>query len=218
MEVFENTTRHHVISKGIRELVYDGSLFQNDMTISDYFWHLYCILGIITIGLKSEPFNCMNNEINAFIADYRNQAITHRKLYRRHVRDKFIVEGHKNYKNYAEFERHGLGNRLFLSRLCGGLRRLDSLRSVISSSSLWTYDLYENQRTGSSKPITLHGPKSGPPLVRSWHPLHLRPFHWKCEEMDNERSLICEHFYTMTAAVSETHQKMKSLKIPYGEL
>ena len=95
---FENTTRHHVISTGIRELVYDGSLYQNDMTISDYFLHLHYNLGIITIGLKSGPFNCTINEINAFIAEYRNKAITYRKLYRRHVREKFIVEGHKNYK------------------------------------------------------------------------------------------------------------------------
>ena len=98
MEVVGNITRHHVISTGIRELVYDGSLFQNDMTISDYFWHLHCNLGIIAICLKSEPFNCTNNEINALITNYRNKAITYRKLYRRHVRDKFIVEGHKNYK------------------------------------------------------------------------------------------------------------------------
>lgn len=215
LEVFENITSHPVISKGVRELVYDGSLFQKGMTISDYFWHLYRCLPCITLDFKSGRFNCANNEINIFIADYRNKAV---RIYEKHIRDDFIVEGHKSYQNYAEAERRAFETGHFLSKLCGGLRRLENLRSVILNSSLWTYDLYENKRTGSVKPNTLHGPDSGSPLVRSWNPLHLRPFFWNCDEMRNERSLFCHHFYTLTAAITETHRNIKSLEIPFGEM
>ena len=218
LEVFENITRHPVISTGIRELVYDGSLFQMGMTISDYFWHLHRCLFDITLGLESGPFNCANNEINKFIADYRNKAVSLRGLYDRHIRDDFIVEGHKNHQNYAEAERHAFETGFFLSRLCGGLRRLENLRSVILNNSLWTYDLYENRRTGSVNSNTLHGPDLGSPLVRSWNPLHLRPLFWNCHEMRNERSLFCDHFYRLTTAITETHRQIKSLEIPYGDV
>lgn len=216
LEVFENITSHPVISTSVRELVYDGSLFQKEMTISVYFRHLYRSLISIKMGHKSEPFKSANREINAFIRDYKNRTITY--IYDRHIQDNFIVEGHKNYKHYAEVERRGLGNGLFLSRLCRGLRRQDRLRSVILSSNLWTYDLCENKRTGSVKPNTLHGPESGSPLVRSWNPLHLRPFLWTCDEMKSERPLVRDHFYIVTAAISKTHRNLKSLEIPYGEV
>lgn len=214
MEVFKSITTHPVISRGVRELVYDSSLFQDGMMISDYFWHLYGSLAWMTVDLNSETFNCANDEINAFVEDYRRNAT--KGLYKRHIRDDFIVEGHKNYQHYAEVERRGLRNGLFLSRLCGGLRHLDNLRSVVLNSSLWTFQLCENKRTGGVKANTLHGPESGSPLVRSWHPFHLHPFHWNCDDLENERSLICEHYYVMTAAITKTHRNIKSIEIPHG--
>lgn len=221
MEVFKQVTRHPFIGKGVREVVYDASLFMVDMTLDDYFWHLCKSLFCSSIDYESEPFNCANEQINTFVEDYRAgdhsdiyQRDTRTDLYQRHIRDDFILEGHRNHHNYPEIERRGLGNGIVLSRLCGGLRRLDSLRSVRFDSTLWQYCLRENKGYGTVKPNTLHGPESGSPLVRSWNPLHLRPFEWNCEEMENERSLICDHFYTMTAAMTETRRTIKSLEIP----
>ena len=44
--------------------------------------------------------------------------------------------------------------------------------------------------------------------------MHLRTSHWGCEEMENESSLICEHFYQLTAAITQTHWNIKSFDIP----
>lgn len=95
MEVFEKITAHPLISTGIRELVYDCSLFGKDMSIREYFWQLQESLDRIKTGLESVPFNCANDEINGFIQDYQNEAIT--DIYKRHIHDDFIVEGHKDY-------------------------------------------------------------------------------------------------------------------------
>ena len=226
MEVFKNVTRHPVISTGIRELVYDGSLFARDMDIKEYFWHLYGELPWITKGLGSELFNCANDEINGFVEDFDNEAIKNNpnrhenfcsrreNFCSRHFHDEFIVEGHKNYQNFAEAERLALGNGLFLWRLWDGVGRLNNLRSVVLSSCLWTYCLHEDECTGSVRPSTLHGPESGSPLVRSWNPFHLRPFSWDHEELEDECRLICKHFHTVTSAISQTRPKIKSFEIP----
>ena len=216
LEVWENVTRHPVIGGVVKEVIYDGSLFKDDLTISDYFWELYHYLPYITLDFRSEPFNSADHEINAFVEDYKNKAI--RGIFNRHKGDAFILEGYRNHQKYAEFERRGLKNGMFLSKICGGLRCLDNLRSVILSDNVWQYDFQKHKWYGSVKSNTLHGPGSGSPLVRSWNPLHLRPFVWNCDEIKDERLLICDHFYTLTAAITETHRNIKSLEIPFGSI
>lgn len=212
LEVWENVTRHPVIGGVVREVVYDGSIFKFDMDIEEYFWHLYTYLPSITSDFMSEPFNSADEEINAFIEDYKVNS--ERGFYGRHKGDAFIIKGHKNHLRGAEFERHELRKGTFLSTLCDGLRRLENLRSVTLSSTIWEYGLYESKRFGNVRSNTLHGPDLGSPLVRSWNPLHLRPFRWDHYQMGDERFLICDHFYTLTTAITETHRNIKSLEIP----
>ena len=220
LEVWENVTRHPVIAGAVREVVYDGSIFEADMEFKEYFWNLYGYLHFITLDFESEPFNSTDEEINAFVEDYKNKGTRRgaRGIYHRHKRDAFIIKGHKNHLKYAEFERCGLRNGTVLSKLCDGLRRLDNLRSVILSNNVWDYDLYEIKRCGSVRPNTLHGPDLGSPLVRSWNPLHLRPFRWDHYEMEDEHFLICDHFFTLTIAITETHRNIKSFEMPYGSM
>lgn len=215
LEVWGNVTRHPVIAGAVREVVYDGSIFKVDLDFEEYFWHLHSHLPMMTVDFnKSEPFNSADEEINAFIEDYKNKST--RGIYHRHKRDAFIVKGHKDHLKYAEFERRGMRNGTVLSQLCDGLRRLDNLRSVILSNNVWDYDLHEIEGCGSVSPNTLHGPELGSPLVRSWNPLHLRPFVWDHDEVEDECSLMCDHFYTLTTAITETRRNIKSFEIPYG--
>ena len=45
LEVFRNITSHPVLSKGVRELVYDGSLFRKDLHFEEYFNELKHLVG-----------------------------------------------------------------------------------------------------------------------------------------------------------------------------
>ena len=212
MEVFTNVTRHPVISTGIRELVYDGSLFAKDLDIEEYFWRFHRYLDWISSELVSGRSNCANDEINGIVEDYNSLPGT--DVCSRHIHDEIIVEGHRIHQNYAEAERLVLGNGSFLSRLCDGVGRLDNLRSVVLNSFLWEYCLFQEECTGCLRHSTLHGPESGSPLVRSWNPFHLRPFAWdRCSELEDDCRLICEHFHTVTAAISETRRNIKSFEI-----
>ena len=216
LEVWEKVTRHPVIGGVVREVVYDGSIFKAEMEFEEYFWELCTYLPSITNDFMSEPFNSADEEINAFIEDCKVKS--DEEIYGRHKGDAFLIKGYKNHLKYAEFERHELRKGTSLSTLCDGLRRLNNLRSVTFSSRVWIYGLNEDKRFGRVRPNTLHGPDSGSPLVRSWNPFHLRPFHWDHYKMGDQRFLICDHFYTLTTAITETHRNISSLKMPCGSM
>ena len=213
MEVFQNITEHPVMCTSIRELVYDASLFARDLDIDEYFWALRRkSLIYVRQYWTSKPFNSADDEINAFVSDCHTNKM--RDVFYEHISDDFIVKGYEKHQRCAKYERRVLGDASFLSRLCGGLRLLSNLRSVKFTNTLWTYEIYEDELTGGVKPSNLHGPESGSPLVRSWNPLHLRPFYWSEDELEFEHGLICDHLYTLTAALTETRRTIKSLEIP----
>ena len=216
LEVFKNITSHPVISKGVKELVYDGSLFEKDMRFRDYFRHVY--YQIRWIEWRDTLFDSADVQINGFVQHCRERTKGFPELYKTHKRNTFLIEGHQKYRDCSAFEDRFMNEGLLLDDLCTGLRSLEHLRSVVLDTKMWHHHLHEDKYLGTVNPDTLHGPSSGSPLCRSWNPFHFRPSAWNLlPEVDDGRSHICAQFHILTKAMAVTNRKISSLQVSTAE-
>ena len=211
MEVFRNVTRHKAISMGVRELVYDGSIFKKEIDLRDYFEKLYLQVRFAWQLKPATHFDSADAQINRFVQDCNDTTISISKLYKTHKRDTFLVEGFRKYRDCSEFE-HRYVERLLLNEfLCAGLYSLKHLRSVVLSTTIWWHHFKERENYGTTGSDTSYGPSSGSPLSRSWNPFHLRPTEI-LSDLDDERSHMCAQFHILTRALSATNKNVTSLQ------
>lgn len=220
MEVFRNITTHPDMSAGVRELVYDGSLFRKDIDFKNYCYKVYRqVRWIVPPWGPDTPFKSVDVQINKFVQDYREKKIGFSKLYKTHKMDTFLVEGYRKYRDHSAFEYHTIERGWLFDHLCTGLRSLINLRSVVLGQKMWHYDLDQSKYLGTPDPNSLHGPSSGSPLCRSWNPFHLRPLGWKeLPDVDGGHSHVCAHFHMLTRAISTTNQNITSLQVPMDHI
>lgn len=219
LEVFGNVARHPVIGGVVREVVFDGSVFQKDLGFPKYFAAVLREGRRIARRREFDPsFDSPDVQINEFVQDCKKKEMAFSSCYKTHRTDTFLVEGYRRYRDCSAFEYHCVEKGLLLDGLCKGLCFLKNVRSVVLNNEMWHYRLYEDDYFGTPNPKALHGPYSGSPLCRSWNPFHLRPSGWNVlPDVDDRRSRICAHFHMLTLAMSTTNKSITSLQITTDE-
>lgn len=216
LQVWEKVTGHPEIGGAVREVVYDGSLFTEDLSFKDYFEVLHDDVRAIVRKRKPDTaFDSADAQINKFVQDCKEkkQLVQVPMLYNAHKMDTFLVKGYHNYGKYAAFELRCFESGSLFNDLCVGLRSLPNLRSVVFNTTMWHYNLHESKAHGTTNPKTLRGPYSGSPLCRSWNPFHLRPSGWdRAYDVNDRHSLISSRFEMLTQGLSATNKKLISLQ------
>ena len=202
IEVFEGITRHPVLSSAVRELVYDASQFVPCLDVGHYHKQLYdSMLGVSLRG--GNPLSKISNaEIKRYVREQRAKALTCFDFCQRHKKDKFVIEGYGKYNAQVKYEQHSFQSGMFSSDLHSGLYRLENLRSVKLSDSIWNHELDQT-------------PDEGSPLIRSWGPYYLHPT-LRCQFLDADSSQMTDHFCTLTRAISTTGKNITNFEVPYS--
>ncbi len=213
LEVFRNVTRHEVIRMGVREVVYDGSIFKKEINLRAYIRKL-CVQVRIAWQLEHDtPLDSADAQINRFVQDCKDTTTSISKLYKSHRRDTFLVEGYRKYKDCSEFEHRYVERLLLNDCLCAGLSSLEHLRSVVLSTTIWGHHLQEPEYYRTTGSNTSYKPPSSSPLSRSWNLFHLRPTGWDMLfDLDDGCSHMCAQFQILTRALSATNKNVTSLQ------
>ena len=222
MEAFKNITSHPVISASVRELVHDVSLFQKKMRFKDYVDGITQNVDFMKkLSRPDAPLDSADVQMNEFYRYCERRNIVTGRLYKRHKKDRFLVEGYQKYRDFSAFESHYSESGGFFDDVCRGLASLNNLRSVVHGHSFWDHALYGNHFFKTPNSNNLHGTSSGSPLSRVWNPFHLRPEGWRrLIDVEYGRSQIGVRFHTLTRAICATGKKISSLQIsdsPSGE-
>ena len=220
MEVFKNITRHPVISAGIKELVYDGSLFIKDIDFEDYFEKISDELTVFVHQVQPDTtFGSADVQIKKFLKYCKRQSVSFSKLYKAHGKDTFLVEGYRKYRDCSASECHSIESGLLFHDLCLGLGYLKNLRSVVLSHNFWDDSLYDNEYFRTPDSGKSYGTLSGPPLCRIWNPFHLHPIAWRMlPNVDDGTSRFSAHFHILTRALRATDNGITSLQFLDGYL
>ena len=198
LQTFTNCAAHPVISKAVKEVVYDVSYFRPDSTLEEYLERLTKDLS--RIFYKQNPFECPNQQyqhyINAVISDPLLRLSDRDEFHSSHKNDDFVVEGYRIWQRHAMFEEEASRNGILLQALCYGFGEFVNLRSVIVENGLFILNRYESDSIDRS---TLSCRYSGSPVTRGWNPLHARPSH-----KDNNPDNLDRHYQTIVQALDVT--------------
>ena len=196
LQVFEAITQHPILSKCVRHLVYDASVFVSNITKKCYVYDFveqmlmikkkggaspdnpdFRILDLMrNCTLTRSPFERLRNREVKQIAQWKDHS--------------FFNPGYQAYQEHSVYQRRALQSGHFLQTLVLGLSRLSCLRSV-SLQGGWTRLVVAN----------LGEHHNGTPLARRWNPFHCLPRRWRWEPG------IDRHFGIITTALAraKTH-------------
>ena len=196
LKIFRECAAHPVISQGIKEVVYDISHFQADMSLERYFDRL--TRDCIVIFGEKKPFECPNQPFHHYINALISDPYQWPNLRSCHENDGFIQEGYISWLGHARHEESAFSDELLFTTLCYGLRKLVNLRSVIVEGNIFGANIDESMFMDRS---TLSCEYSGSPTTRNWNPPHARP------DADNyEPDILDRHFRTLTLALDATRR------------
>ena len=218
LEVFRNITRHPVISTGVRELVYDGSLFIKDLSFTEYFFKVVEAVHYLSQRWQSDiHFDSADVQINKFCRDCQEDNPDGSKLYGSHATDTFLDEGYQIYTEYSAFEWQNIESGWFFNELSTGLGSLKDLHSVVLDHSFWDFGFDCNKFFKMPTANKIYGTSfSGSPLSRIWNPFHLGPVGWQIlsdgSGLDIGRSRITAQFHMLTQAICATNKEISSFQ------
>ena len=196
LRYFRECAAHPVISQAIKELVYDISHFQADMSLETYFDRL--TRDCIVIFGEKKPFERPNQPFHHYINALISEPFQWPNLRSCHENDAFIQEGYISWLGHARHEESAFSDELLFTILCYGLRKFVNLRSVIVEGNIFGANIDESMFIDRS---TLRCEYSGSPTTRNWNPLHARP------DADNyEPDILDRHFRTLTLALDATRR------------
>jgi len=205
LEVFSNITNHPILSKSIRELVYDISVFTAEVTRLEYFDALCQQMRVRSLRLpRKHTFQTADEQVNEVLqyakADHqpgqrRGEGVARLSNHR------IVDRGHRAYLEYARQQQECYESGELLARLCLGLEKLPNLDAVVLGED-WRH--YSTDR--QFDPSILHSVhRLGCPLARTWNPLFLEP---KTIWRDDDGHI---EFFTVTRALSLTHKTVKKV-------
>ena len=192
LEVFTHCATHPVISSTIKEIIYDLSLFDPNITR-----HGYCrqLARGIPRQFYSEPFENPSHPYQHFVNEYCARVSSVADICRNHENDAYVVEGYQLWQDHARQERYAMENGRFLSALQFGLQNFSKLSSIVMTNELFRYNIDDSSKLDRSK---LRCDYSGSPVTRRWNPLHARPTSEGTDEC------IISHFLKLTSALSSS--------------
>lgn len=173
-EAFEAITRHPVLSKCVRQLVYDGSAF-TEFTKTQYIAELQdqTVLLLEEDDDDECPLEDGDQECVAWIEDCGEWVDGSRTgalglpfddLVAKWEGTELITQGYRKYREHAIYQQISILSGDFTDGLVQGLAQLPSLESIILEGR-WPYHVLAT--------LNLH--RFGSPLARTWDPFHLCP-------------------------------------------
>ena len=194
IQVFEAITQHPILSKCVRHLVYDASVFASDLTRESYVEEFLRQVPLVERKGEASPENTDPQIIDliryctrpkwTLPSDWEEEQIA---IWKDHS---FFHPGYQAYQEHSVYQERALHSGNFLQTLVLGLSRLDRLESV-SLQGAWTPHVVAN----------LGENHYGTPLARRWNPFHCFPRRWLWEpETDRHFGII-----TTALARAKTH-------------
>ncbi|MCJ1364067.1 hypothetical protein MMC16_003176 [Acarospora aff. strigata] len=180
MVVFNSITAHPLISKCIKELVYDTCEFQAKLTGGAYFDAL--CKQLLNQNLPSsrskqisETADWQVNDVLEYARDRRSSVHPNQRRSERSLAEmrsyRIVDRGHRAYLEYSRQQQEWCDSGEVLARLCLGLDKLLALDTVILGSTWHGY--WHDRPFDSATLCPLH--MRGSPLARTWNPLFLEP-------------------------------------------
>ena len=174
IQVFEAITQHPILSKCVRHLVYDASVFASNLTRASYVAEFLRQVSLIDRKGEASPENT-DPQIFDLIhdctrpkwglpLDWEEEQIA---IWKDHS---FFYPGYQAYQEHSIYQERALQSGNFLQTLVLGLSRLDCLVSV-SLQGAWTPLVVAN----------LGEHHYGTSLARRWNPFHCFPRRWLWE-------------------------------------
>lgn len=167
LEIFNNITRHPVLSTYITGVVYDVSRFECGISHRAYFKRLCDNLWSYIDRSLTVDWPC-DHLVTALKADESQD-----EIYEKHKDDDFVDEGYRKWLRHAWDEEcttrtPGTSTQGFLvETLCEGLTRMSKLNEFNITGTLWQNHMKET--------LSLNSSYSGCPSIRNWNALYARP-------------------------------------------
>ncbi|CAD6581980.1 MAG: hypothetical protein ASARMPREDX12_000721 [Alectoria sarmentosa] len=196
LEVFDAITHDPILSKCVRQLVYDGSEFMPDLTRGSYVRDLWTQTATM-FDMRNFISDSRDSQIKDWTYDVARQEISLKDAVAKWRNRDIINRGYKKYREHSFYQQKALQNGDFVESLVQGLSRLVFLESVTLEGG-WPYSVQ----------TSLCETHLGTPLARGWDTFYLRPrrWSWKFEEIDseewpNEWPTGGRHYWIISAAL-----------------
>lgn len=206
IEVFMECVRHPVIKESIKEIIYDVTYFDSDVSLREY---LSQVKSDFFLAFWKKPIENPSHPFHHFINQSQSEDCDRDELYHAFKNEAFIVEGYRVWQEYAFQGQVYMERGLLMKVLRRGLRDFSRLNSIAVKDGLFGQNLNE---TGLIDRSTLCCKYSGSPVLRNWNPLHARPLH------DNTAENVDWHFRKLTSALAETDTRLESLRLLSHEI
>ena len=172
LEVFDAITQDPILSKCVRQLVYDGSEFVPDISKASYIRALCAQTALLSDNKDNSSPNSPDPQIKDWIYD---ATVRRRDFSLKDAVDKWrdrslINRGFKEYQEHSIYQQRAIRSGEFVDRLANGLSRLVHLKSVTLEGG-WPYTVQRG----------LYEHHYGTPLARQWNPFHCCPPLWSWE-------------------------------------
>ena len=175
LEVFNSIASEKHLSKFVKELVYDASSFDMDLSKSVYLSRLLSQTEELIAELAEETvFNSPDRHVNSFLKFAQGP---YQDLLQPIFTYRFVDQGYSRYCELAEEQEELFDSGQFLVELCQGLRSLPKLHRVTIHDEWQRDDQY--QQRALLDPVALRPLRPFyTPLARGWNPLFLEPSPW----------------------------------------
>ena len=203
--VFNSIAAHPLLSKCIKELVYDTSCFDANLTRSAYLTHLYYQLTHGCTHLQPDfTFDTVDDQLNEILQYTKDQLYRPRKptddvIWEEMCNYRLVDCGYQAYLESAKQQREYHDSGELLANLTLGLKNLLALDAVVLLGRTWGQRLTD---CGFDHTTLRPTHMSGSPLARSWNPLFLEP------RLINRRAQRHLEFFTIIRGLSLSHRKI----------
>ena len=189
LEVFDAVTQHPILSKCVRNLVYDGSEFVPDLSKRSYVKDLWFQTSMLIDISEPGPYS-PDPQINDWASDVSRQGFSVAEVVAKWKDQPLVNDGYKEYQDHSVYQQRALQSGDFVESLVQGLSRLVCLVSV-DLVGQWPYSVRTSLWLST-------------PLARKWNPFHCFPHSWYWDPKNNHSEELPDgmlHYWIITAAL-----------------
>ncbi|CAF9915449.1 hypothetical protein IMSHALPRED_002608 [Imshaugia aleurites] len=199
LEVFKAITQHPILSKCIRQLVYDCCEFVPNLKKRTYIEGLWVQTETLLSRGKISPHSS-DPQINEWTNDVASRNFSTKERVTKWKHRDLIDRGYEEYQKHAVYQGRALRNGHFVDSLVKGLSRLVHLTSVTLDGE-WPNSLETS--------FCEH--HCGTPLARKWNPFHYCPNEWFWEADENDPDDLpvgIRHYWNITTALTDKQRQI----------
>lgn len=204
LEVFNAITQDPILSKCVRQLVYEGSEFVSDLTKRSYVEGLWSQTALMFDASK-RSLHGPDPQTNDWIYDVSRCRFSMKEGVSKWKDHSLIKDGYKEYQAHSIYQQRTLQSGAFVESLVQGLSRLVCLESVTLEGG-WPLAVRKS----------LYKHRHGTPLARRWNPFHCCPQRWYWEPEGNDSGKLVDgmrHYWIITAALVRAQRHINDFAI-----